>query len=47
MVRNMCRSYLTKQDGGKISTQIMTTWRITDETAPHLELATAVASARR
>jgi len=28
-------------EGGKISTQIMTTWRITDKTAPHLELVTA------
>jgi len=34
-------------EGGKISTQIMTTWRITDKTAPHLELVTAVASVRR
>ena len=33
-------------EGGKISTQIMTTWRITDETERHLELVTAAASAR-
>src|SRR6266568_2747902 len=36
MVRNMCRSYLTKQDGIKVSTQIITMWRITDKTAPHV-----------
>src|SRR5882724_4525640 len=24
MIRNMCRSYLTKQDDGKVSTQIIT-----------------------
>jgi len=34
-------------EGGKISTQIMTTWRITDETERHLELVTAGARARR
>jgi hypothetical protein len=34
-------------EGGKISTQIITTWRITDETERHLELVTAAASARR
>jgi len=33
--------------GGKISTRIMTTWRISDETEPHLELVTAGARARR
>jgi hypothetical protein len=38
---------LTKQDGSKVSTQIMTTWRITDKTAPHLELVTAAARALR
>ena len=47
MVRNMCRSYLTNQEGGKIPTQIMATWRITDKTEPHLELVTPAASARR
>ncbi len=31
MVRNMCRSYLTNQEGGKVPTQIMVTWRITDK----------------
>jgi len=34
-------------EGGKISTQIMTTWWITDKTAPHLELVTAAATPRR
>src|SRR4029077_8080892 len=32
MVRNMCRSYLTNQESGKVPTQIMVTWRITDKT---------------
>jgi hypothetical protein len=31
MVRNMCRSYLKKEDGSKVSTQIITIWRITDK----------------
>ena len=46
MVRNMCRSYLTNQEGGKVPTQIMVTWRITDRIEPHLELVTAAASVR-
>src|SRR6266481_4923978 len=47
MVRNMCRSYLTNQEGGKVPTHIMATWRITDKTEPHTELVTPAASARR
>ena len=38
MVRNMCRSYLTNQEGGKVPRQIMVTWRINDKSEPHLEL---------
>src|SRR4029077_567690 len=34
MARNMCRSYLTNQEGSKVPTHIMATWRITDKTEP-------------
>ena len=42
---SMCRSYLTNQEGGKVPTQIVVTWRITDKSELHWSFVTTAASA--